>query len=137
MDEAEWAGLVGVISQRWLAIDEADALAWLPKLSDLDGGVVASALMAVEEAGEQPSATSIRKHAYKVIRERAAAAPHPEVASGYITFREWLHRGCPGYLPDEPDREKVRAIARSHVGTIGAMINATPADRQAVEADAA
>lgn len=106
MHRDEWTAIAQVIHERWLAVDETDTAEWFEQLQDLDGGLVAQALIGIDERRETPSASSIRRAVNLAVREQAEAAPHP-ATSPYVSFSEWLRRGAPTYRDDEPDREKV------------------------------
>lgn len=108
MDDIEWASISQVIREQWFAIDETETAEWFGQLADLDGGLVASALVALGERHEQPSPSSIRRGVNGLVRAAAEAAPHP-ATSPYCSFGEWLRRGAPTYRDDEPDRERVIA----------------------------
>lgn len=120
MQREEWAAIAEAICQTWIGIDDAEALAWYDLLDDLDAGLVAQAVIAIQGAGEQPTATTLRKHAYRAVREAAAADPHPAAAGG-ITFAEFCKRGCPGL------REKLAAdspLAAAPDGQLGGKVYA-------------
>lgn len=108
MHPDEWQAIAAVIRDRWFAIDETETAEWFRQLADLDGGLVAQALIGMADRGETPTASLIRRSVNAIVREQADAAPHP-ATSGYLSFSEWLRRGAPampGY-EDEADRERV------------------------------
>lgn len=106
MHPDEWQAIAAVIRDRWLAIDETETAEWFRQLADLDGGLVAQALIGMADRGETPSASLIRRSVNAIVRGQADAAPHP-ATSGYLSFAEWLRRGAPSFRDDEPDRERV------------------------------
>lgn len=106
MQADEWDAIVRVVHERWLSIDETETTSWFVALEDLDGGLVAQALIGISERGETPTASSIRRVVNGIVREQAEAAPHPST-SPYMSFAEWLRRGAPTYRDEEPDRERV------------------------------
>lgn len=105
MTEEEWLAVCPTIQQHW----QLDARWWYRDIADLDGGLVVSAL--AEMAAEQdltlePSPSLIRQ---VVIGLRPVPrVPEDPVSTGpYMTFQEFLAKGCPGLYPEEQDRAKV------------------------------